>query len=258
MSFFQDNLAPRLRLLRNALTRRFVYTDVVAMAREYGLMYADVRGSAEPFEFAETLFGTSEAIPDFSVALGEEREFLPPGAPAYFNAEPSVSRFLANLAYRARAKTVVELGCYVGWTSACFARALRAGGGGGRLWCVELHRDVLTRAEENLSRLGLASDVQFVCGGSLDAAVLAQLPAQIDLLFLDTSHLYPETRDEILAYAPRISPGGYFVLHDSVSCPGVRQSLEELHDRFRVFTFATERSNGVTVLMPRQIAKNVP
>jgi hypothetical protein len=40
-------------------------------------------------------------------------------------------------------------------------------------------------------------------------------------------------------------------MHDSIGLPGVRRSLEELPDHFRRLTFATERSNGVTVLQNR-------
>jgi predicted O-methyltransferase YrrM len=81
--------------------------------------------------------------------------------------------------------------------------------------------------------------------------VLAALPPQADLIFLDTSHAYPDTLEEVLAYAPRLAPGGCLVMHDSISIAGVRRSLEELPDRFRRLTFATERGNGVTVLQHR-------
>jgi cephalosporin hydroxylase len=109
----------------------------------------------------------------------------------------------------------------------------------------------LDRMQVNLRRHALDTMVTPIRGMSLDSMVLDALPQQVDLIFLDTSHAYPDTLHEVLAYAPRLVPGGYFVMHDSVSIAGVRRSLEELPDRFRKLTFATERGNGVTVLQNR-------
>ena len=52
-------------------------------------------------------------------------------------------------------------------------------------------------------------------------------------------------------FGARLRPRGCLVLHDSLSAPGVRRAVFERRDRFRVATFATERSNGLTILWPR-------
>lgn len=41
------------------------------------------------------------------------------------------------------------------------------------------------------------------------------LPAQIDVLLLDTSHLLEESRKELAAWLPLVSPGGVVFLHDT-------------------------------------------
>jgi len=253
MSLLRNNVMPRLRLLRTALCRRFVYADVVAMAREYGIDYRDVGGDVEPFGFVRSLVaGASADPPDFSATIEPAEGFIPAGAPPQFNSEPSVGRFLGQLVFFSRAGTVVELGSFAGWASAHMALALKAAGCGGRLYCVDYMQEYLDAALANLRRHGLEGLVTPVRGLSLDPAVLAALPAAgIDVIFLDTSHAYPDTRDEILAYAPRLSRGGALVLHDSVSASGVRRSVKEVAGRFRVMTFATEQGNGVTVLRPR-------
>jgi predicted O-methyltransferase YrrM len=174
--------------------------------------------------------------------------FTPSWAPASFNSEPSVVRFLGQLVYYKRARTIIELGCFVGWATAHMALALQARDGG-RIHCVDPSQEYLDVMKTNLRRHGLHALVAPVRGFSLDQAVLAELPLMADVIFLDTCHAYPVTRDEILTYAPRLAPGGCFVLHDSISAPGVRRSLQEIASRFRVHTFATEQSNGVTVLM---------
>jgi predicted O-methyltransferase YrrM len=241
------NLLARLRLVRIALTRRFIYRDIVSMAEAYGLEYRDVVADVEPFEFVRNL-GGPDSVPDFGRIEPSER-FTPKGAPATFNSEPSVGRFLGELAFRQDARTIVELGCFVGWTTAHLALALRSRGSGGRLYALDYQQDYLDTMMANLRRHdGLDREVTPIRGMSLDPSVLSSLPAKIDLVFLDTSHAYPATRDEILAYAERLTPKGFLVLHDSLNASGVRRSVHELSGQFRVLTFGTERSNGVTVL----------
>jgi predicted O-methyltransferase YrrM len=100
----------------------------------------------------------------------------------------------------------------------------------------------------NLQRHGLEGFVKPVQGFSEDKEVLAALPEQADIIFIDTGHNYPQTLREVGLYAPRLAPRGLIVLHDSMSAPGVRKSLLEVKG-FRKMTFGTERSNGVTVLL---------
>jgi len=248
-----SNIKPRLQLLRAALCRRFIYPDVLAIAREYGVEYGDIRADTEPIGFARSLAaGAAAPPPDFAALIEPAGRFTPEGAPSRFNSEPSVGRFLGQLVFFSRARTVVELGSFVGWASAHMALALRAAGLGGRLYCVDYMQEYLDLTMANLKRHGLGDLVTPVRGLSLEPAVLAALPAAaIDVIFLDTSHSYPATRDEILAYSPRLSPGGFLVLHDSVNASGVRRSILETSGRFSALTFATEEGNGVTVLRPR-------
>ncbi|HVW19736.1 MAG TPA: class I SAM-dependent methyltransferase [Opitutaceae bacterium] len=245
-----SNLLPRLRLLRIALTRRFIYPEITEMAAAYGLDYTDVPGDLQPFALVRAIEG---GLPPVDLGKIEPVEaFTPSDAPAQFNSEPSVARFLGELAFRRRARTVIELGCFVGWTTAHLAMGIQAHGGG-RVVALDPCQQYLDTMMANLRRNGgLDSLVTPVRGMSLDPGALAALPPQADLIFLDTSHAYPATRDEILAYAGRLTPGGCFVLHDSVNASGVRRSIAEVAGRFRVHTFATERSNGVTVLLPRR------
>ena len=252
MSLLRDNIAPRLGLLRTALFRRFIYPEVVKVAEKYGLSYRDVRAGVEPIEFVRNLLaGNAAPPPDFASLIEPLESFMPPGAPYHFSSEPCVGRFLGQLTYYRNAQSVVELGCFVGWSSAHMALSLKACDRGGRIFCVDYMQDYLDAAMANLRRHGLGGIATPICGKSLDAAVMAALPDKIDIVFLDTSHAYPSTRDEILAYAPRLARAGCLVLHDSISADGVRRSVNEVADRFSVLTFATEQSNGVTVLQSR-------
>lgn len=245
-----SNLRPRLRLLRLALTRRYFWDDLTVMVKKEGYEVREIRANVHPLRFASFLPEAAGSVPDFS-SLGPGDAFALAGTHAW-NSESSVSSFLGELAFRQRAQTVVELGCYVGWTSAHLALGLRAAGDRGRLWCVDTERRFLDAAAENLRRHDLARRVSFVEGFSLDASVLSALPGSIDLMFIDTSHEYRPTLAEIEAYLPRLAPGGLIALHDSISQDGVRRAILDRWSDFETLTFATEAGNGVTVLRVRR------
>jgi hypothetical protein len=40
------------------------------------------------------------------------------------------------------------------------------------------------------------------------------IPAELDVLFIDTSHRYAHTLDELRTYGPRVRPGGMILMHD--------------------------------------------
>lgn len=244
-----SNLSERLRLLRTAFTRRFIYTDIVAMAEQYGLSIRDVCADVEPFELAALAAGTAQPGPDFSALL--EAEFT--AAEDYaagWSSEPTVGRFLGRLTAAGRRAVVIELGCFVGWSTAHIATALAAGVPGGRVHYLDYNPRYLAAATANLLRLGLAGQGVPHLGLSTDPEIQRALPAKADLVFIDTSHDYDCTLQEIDHYGGRLNPGGCLVLHDSLSASGVRRAVYERKGRFRVATFATERSNGITILWP--------
>jgi len=244
-----SNLGQRLRLLRTTLTRRFIWHDLTAMVKSHGYELREIRANTHPFRFARQFVGHGDATPppDFAQRIGSPNQFELASSHAW-NSEPSVSEFLGELAFYQRANNVVELGCYVGWTSAHIALGLQAAGNGGQLWCLDYDARFLDAARSNLTRLGLNGSVKFVKGLSLESATLAALPKTIDLLFIDTSHEYRDTLNEIAAYLPKLAPGGLIVLHDSISQDGVRRAVFDRWPDFETLTFATEFGNGLTVM----------
>lgn len=60
-----------------------------------------------------------------------------------------------------------------------------------------------------------SDDVAFA--GEPFAAFCAQrgLPAAAEVIFVDTSHLYEHTREEIAAWLPRLAPNGVMLFHDT-------------------------------------------
>ena len=253
-----SNLRPRIRLVLNALSQRYIWSDLSAMVRE-NCTYNDVAGDVEPLSFARAVFGNYEPLipapPDFSRKLGSPSSFTPSGAPELFTSEPSVGRFLSQLVFYRKPAVVVELGCFVGWASAHLAIALQANGHG-KQYCVDYDKKNLENTAANLKRLGLDGVTNTLFGESTDPTLVARLPNTIDILFIDTSHTYRDTLDEILLYSSRIGETGCIVLHDSISFPGVRRVVAEMSGKFHILTFATESGNGVSVLLNSWLAEH--
>lgn len=103
--------------------------------------------------------------------------------------------------------TVLELGVRRGNSTAAFLAALEDVGG--QLWSV----DVRTPAVPPLFwQCGL-----WTCriGDDCDPVIADALPAQLDVLFIDTSHHYDHTLAELRLYVPRVRPGGTVLMHDT-------------------------------------------
>lgn len=73
------------------------------------------------------------------------------------------------------------------------------------------------------------SSLRIVRMSSLQAAQLFPL-AYFDLVFIDTSHLYEDTKQEILAWKPLVRSGGFLSGHDygSRKWNGVKKAVDEL------------------------------
>lgn len=248
-----SNLSVRLHLLRTALTKRFIYTDIVDLACAYGnLPVEDVIGDLEPIAMLRQVGGlATHAWPDFSAIKPDSMI----GGPAHrqdWSSERNAAEFVGRLAAVMEARVVIELGCFIGYTSLHIATALRTQATAGHLHYVDCADEYLATTGDNLRRLSLDAWATPHRGTSCDPALLTKLPRQADLVFIDTTHGYEDTRDEIATYGPRLTPGGCLALHDSIRFPGVRRAIAEVRDRFRICTFATERGNGLSVLLPQR------
>ena len=248
-----SNLTDRIRVLKTLFTKRFIWPDLSDMAQtrvHAHQLVRDISANTNPLKFVDRLQKAANGL-DFAGILGSAKKFERSDVPPW-NSESSVSEFLGDLVFRLKARTVVELGCFVGWTSAHIALGVREANCNGKLWCVDTETRFLEIARENLARVGLGEQVEFLCGQSMDSAVLAKLPAEIDIVFIDTSHLYEDTCKELDIYSKRLSADGCIILHDTISWPGVRRAVGNIWDRFQSLTFATEGSNGVTVLRSKK------
>lgn len=248
-----SNLADRMQVLRILLTKRSIWPGLIQLSSPFHEI-REIRANTNPLRFVEPLPNASAPLPNFAV-LGSVHDFERPDTPRW-NAESTVSEFLGELVFRLQARTVIELGCFIGWTSAHLALGMQEAGTNGTLWCVDNDKRFVEYTRANLVRLGLEKRVTFLCGRSVDDAILAALPPVADMVFIDTSHLFEDTRREIALYSKRFASTGFMVLHDTIQFPGVRRAVAEVLDQFNAFTFATEYSPGLTVLWSRKRCDN--
>jgi SAM-dependent methyltransferase len=135
---------------------------------------------------------------------------------------------------------VVEIGSYRGRSAIVLAMAAPAGA---QVIAIDPHagndrgpQQIEGTAQEgerdnaafrtNLERAGVAGRVRHVRLPSQDA--LAEVPGELDLLYVDGAHRYGPARDDIARWGARVRPGGRMLVHDSFSSIGVTLAIARL------------------------------
>lgn len=112
---------------------------------------------------------------------------------------------------------VIELGVRYGLSTIAWLYALQDAG---RLWACDVSFPVAAPGSDvNLldsqGPLGVMPHWNFILGHSTSQSLLDMLPTQVDIVFIDTNHVYEETLKELECYYPRVKPGGLIFLHDT-------------------------------------------
>lgn len=102
------------------------------------------------------------------------------------------------------ATTVIELGVRTGVSTTAWLHGLDATNG--HLWSVDVDMPPPDIPTEHWT---------FVRGNDTDPLVVTQLPTSADIVFIDTSHRYEQTLQELGIYVPLVRSGGRVVLHDT-------------------------------------------
>jgi predicted O-methyltransferase YrrM len=79
----------------------------------------------------------------------------------------------------------------------------------GHVWSVDIEYPIVPPWWVNTGRWTVT------VGDDLDPVVFDAQPAEVDVLFIDTSHTYDQTAAELRLYVPRVRPGGTVLLHDT-------------------------------------------
>jgi len=108
-----------------------------------------------------------------------------------------------ELAEQLDARTVIELGVRDGESTKAWLYAMECSGG--HLWSVDL----------SPAPTFPTHCWTFIQGDDLDPAVIAQLPVEADIVFIDTLHSYAHTCRELETYVKHVRRGGRIVMHDT-------------------------------------------
>ncbi|WP_280270906.1 O-methyltransferase [Nocardia wallacei] len=139
----------------------------------------------------------SDLIAD-TLRLGEVAEMQIP---------PQQGALLTMLARVLKARMIVEVGTFTGYSTLCLARGLRAGG---QVITLDIREDWTSLAREAWARAGVADRIDVRLGRAIDT--LALLPRQpvIDLAFVDADKVgYIDYWEQLV---PRLRPGGMLVV----------------------------------------------
>lgn len=102
---------------------------------------------------------------------------------------------------------VLELGVRWGTSTACLLAAVEEVGG--HLWSVDISQPAVPDWWAGLEQWTLT------VGNDVDPAIADAQPSEVDVLFLDTSHVFEQTLTELATFVPRVRPGGVVLCHDT-------------------------------------------
>lgn len=106
---------------------------------------------------------------------------------------------------------VLELGTRKGNSTLAFLAGVQESGG--HVWSVDIYP--CDRDPDGMGPWAGCPLWTFTRGDDLHPAVVRAQPPQVDVLFVDTSHLYGETVAELQLYMPKVVPGGVALFHDT-------------------------------------------
>lgn len=81
-------------------------------------------------------------------------------------------------------------------------------------------------AKKAVENVGKSNFLQFILANTVEAA--QDFLLDIDLLLIDSSHEYEDTKNELSAWVPKVRSGGFVWLHDYRGpYPGVKRAIDE-------------------------------
>lgn len=137
---------------------------------------------------------------------------------------PSEAMLMHHAARLCDPVAALEIGSYIGWSSAHLASALTRG----RLTCIdaflEVRRDegaggddtsrAQARFEQNMQRAGLTERIDLVRGLSPDIIPSVATDHGWDLIFIDGWHLHGQPLRDVIGVLPYAPPSAVLLLHD--------------------------------------------
>lgn len=222
-------------------------TTATAGGREIGSRLTDFRISSDLFSKFETL----REHPGYSQV--KDVHLCDPEFPTAVTCTPSEAELLFTLVDKLRPRNPLEIGSYIGWSTAHIASALEDV----RLQCVEpffmtdefltqtINKQVLERFRQNMLRCSLLEKIDLITKPSPQCLAAKAPDDGWDFLFLDGWHNHGQPLRDIEGVLPYLSPQAVVALHDAW-VPDVRDAMLRLMcDGFSVYSLNT--ANFLTI-----------
>ena len=121
--------------------------------------------------------------------------------------------FINSLVYSYKPNTVLETGTMFGYGTIAISHAMECNGFG-KVFTVDINREFIDKAVENVSRVGLSSRVQFFQGNSLDL-IETWTGDKFDLVFFDSELNIRSKEFELIINKDLLSNEAICIFHDT-------------------------------------------
>lgn len=139
---------------------------------------------------------------------------------------------LYNIPVQINARTIVELGA----GQSTYALTAAANKTEGQFYSIDLFKSARDRLWEGRHGLMLDDEPRYHFVEGDDMKIVKTWDKPIDFLFIDTSHLYEHTKNELEAWTPHVLIGGVIMMHDtnheSGDGMGCRKALDEFVKKY--------------------------
>jgi len=146
-------------------------------------------------------------------------------------------------------KTVLELGTAEGKSTVALLQAVQKIGG--KVYSIDINPCL--EAREAIRKYGLLDHWIFIQENDLQM----EWKKNIDHLFIDTTHKFQQTINELKKYEPYVRDGGIITMHDIISFPEVMKAIHEyLRNRNDLRLYKYLHNNGLAIIFKgRRIQK---
>lgn len=160
---------------------------------------------------------------------------------------PSQGKLLYLLARMQGAKTILEIGTLVGYSTIWLARAV---GPKGRVITLEAEPAHAAVARDNIARAGLEKTVDIRVGKALDTLSDVESAAPFDLVFIDADK---ESNPQYFEWAMRLTKAGSLIIIDNVVRDGAVIDAASTDPR----VLGVRRLNALIAAEPRVSATTI-
>lgn len=142
-------------------------------------------------------------------------------------------------------KNILELGVRSGESTIAFLQAAKEING--KVTSIDVNPCI--EAKDLVQNYNLQNYWTFIQGNDMEI----KWDKPIDHLFIDTSHEYQHTFNELVKYEPIVRDDGIITMHDIVSYPGVQEAINDyLKERPHLRFYKYFNNNGLGILKKKK------